>query len=235
MQLLNLMYAPRRSRLYSLVKVGTRSPVLPLEYSFNLPSWATSRCSLVKTLSRIENLGFICAWAKASSGHAGADVDAEKDEKEREKEKKDKPDKKVLLDAKRKKEKKVDKKAAAAKKGDVGAAGAAAAAAAPGDGEEGDEDADEEGAEEARLKEERSFWRCALKSAYSPVPATGCPPIVSVELPRLKLTFAVRRDHMGVERLYSTDHADLFVTNERHPMVRLKTNFCFIHARRTQM
>jgi hypothetical protein len=46
-------------------------------------------------------------------------------------------------------------------------------------------------------------------------PEEGCPPIDLVELPRLKLAFSARKDHMGIERLYSVDHADLFISNER--------------------
>ena len=38
-----------------------------------------------------------------------------------------------------------------------------------------------------------------------------------VTLPRLKLTFQARRVG-GVVRLFSADHADLFITNERTPM-----------------
>ena len=43
--------------------------------------------------------------------------------------------------------------------------------------------------------------------------------VTLVELPRLKLTFEARPDHRGETRLYSSDHADLFVTNDRHPAV----------------
>lgn len=49
--------------------------------------------------------------------------------------------------------------------------------------------------------------------------AVGCPPIDLVELPRLKLSFTARKDYTGVERLYSLDHSDLFVSNERQPLV----------------
>lgn len=45
----------------------------------------------------------------------------------------------------------------------------------------------------------------------------GCPPIDLVELPRLKLAFEGRFDHAGEYRLYSIDHADLFISNERNP------------------
>ena len=38
-----------------------------------------------------------------------------------------------------------------------------------------------------------------------------------VSLPRLKLTFEARRVDDSV-RLYSVDHADLFITNERNEM-----------------
>ncbi len=37
-----------------------------------------------------------------------------------------------------------------------------------------------------------------------------------VELPRLKLAFNLRPDHEGVLRLYSVDHVDLYITNERN-------------------
>ena len=38
-----------------------------------------------------------------------------------------------------------------------------------------------------------------------------------VSLPRLKLTFQARRDQVsGAVRLFSIDHADLFITNERN-------------------
>ena len=47
----------------------------------------------------------------------------------------------------------------------------------------------------------------------------GCPPIDIVELPRLKLSFAVRNDYNGIERLYSMDHSNLFVSNKRNTMV----------------
>ena len=59
----------------------------------------------------------------------------------------------------------------------------------------------------------------AARSSQRPgayVPARGCPPIALVELPRLKLGFAARPDHEGVLRLYSVDHADLFVANINH-------------------
>jgi hypothetical protein len=45
----------------------------------------------------------------------------------------------------------------------------------------------------------------------------GCPTIDLVELPRLKLAFEGRFDHGGEYRLYSIDHADLFISNERNP------------------
>ena len=48
---------------------------------------------------------------------------------------------------------------------------------------------------------------------------SGCPSIDLVELPRLKLAFMVRPDHNGELRLYSLDHSDLFVTNDRHPLI----------------
>jgi len=53
---------------------------------------------------------------------------------------------------------------------------------------------------------------------HSHDPVVGCGSIDLVELPRLKLSFSARPDHEGVVRLYSSDHADLFVTNERSPM-----------------
>lgn len=46
----------------------------------------------------------------------------------------------------------------------------------------------------------------------------GCPPIDLVELPRLKLAFTAREDHEGVMRLYSVDHVDIFITNERNSL-----------------
>jgi hypothetical protein len=47
---------------------------------------------------------------------------------------------------------------------------------------------------------------------------TGCPVIDLIELPRLKLTFTSKPDHTGTLRLYSVDHADLFISNERSPL-----------------
>lgn len=44
----------------------------------------------------------------------------------------------------------------------------------------------------------------------------SCPDIDLVELPRLKLTFTLRADHEGVLRLYSVDHVDLYITNDRN-------------------
>lgn len=44
----------------------------------------------------------------------------------------------------------------------------------------------------------------------------GCPPIDLVELPRLKLSFVGRFDHLNEYRLYSVDHVDLFISNERN-------------------
>ena len=46
-----------------------------------------------------------------------------------------------------------------------------------------------------------------------------CPPLTLVELPRIKLAFEARAGHRGDVRLYSLDHSDLFITNDRHPMV----------------
>ena len=47
----------------------------------------------------------------------------------------------------------------------------------------------------------------------------GCPSIDLVEIPRLKLGFTARTDYAGELRLYSIDHADLFVSNERNPSI----------------
>jgi hypothetical protein len=46
----------------------------------------------------------------------------------------------------------------------------------------------------------------------------GCPSIDLIELPRLKLSFTARLDHSGALRLYSVDHVDLFVTDEKNSM-----------------
>ena len=46
----------------------------------------------------------------------------------------------------------------------------------------------------------------------------GCPALDFVELPRLKLCFTARLDHDGVQRLYSVDHGDLFITSEKNEM-----------------
>lgn len=43
----------------------------------------------------------------------------------------------------------------------------------------------------------------------------GCPNIDLIELPNLKLAFTGRYDHAGNYRLYSVDHVDLFISNER--------------------
>jgi hypothetical protein len=43
-----------------------------------------------------------------------------------------------------------------------------------------------------------------------------CPDLDLVELPRLKLSFTLRPDHEGTLRLYSVDHVDLFISDERH-------------------
>eukprot|EP01033_Poteriospumella_lacustris_P010457 gene10460-7435_t len=45
----------------------------------------------------------------------------------------------------------------------------------------------------------------------------GCPPIDLIELPSLKLAFTGRVDHTGEYRLFSVDHVDLFISNERNP------------------
>ena len=44
----------------------------------------------------------------------------------------------------------------------------------------------------------------------------GCPDVDLIELPRLKLAFNLRPDHEGVLRLYSVDHVDLYISNERN-------------------
>lgn len=66
---------------------------------------------------------------------------------------------------------------------------------------------------------------CAWTKASNPEVSTpcyglkfGCPPIDLVELPRLKLAFTARPDHEGVLRLYSVDHVDIFITNERNSL-----------------
>lgn len=46
----------------------------------------------------------------------------------------------------------------------------------------------------------------------------GCPPIDLIELPRLKLAFTMKADHEGVHRLYSVDHIDLYICNERNAL-----------------
>jgi len=46
----------------------------------------------------------------------------------------------------------------------------------------------------------------------------GCPAIDLIELPRLKLTFVGREDHEKKYRLYSLDHVDLFITNDRNEL-----------------
>ena len=97
MILLNLLYAPRRSRLYSVLK----------------------------TLARIENASHICAWTKAKNSDLG---------------------------------------------------------------------------------------KSALGLRFA------CPPIDLIELPRLKLSFTARPDHQGVFRLYSVDHVDIYITNERNSL-----------------
>ncbi|KAH8067982.1 hypothetical protein JL721_7202 [Aureococcus anophagefferens] len=45
--------------------------------------------------------------------------------------------------------------------------------------------------------------------------AAGVPELSLVELPRLKLSFAARRDHAGALRLFSVDHVDLFVVPDQ--------------------
>lgn len=44
------------------------------------------------------------------------------------------------------------------------------------------------------------------------------PSIDLIELPRLKLSFTARPDHLGVLRLYSVDHVDIYITNERNSL-----------------
>jgi hypothetical protein len=56
-------------------------------------------------------------------------------------------------------------------------------------------------------------------SGYEYAAALDCPALSLVELPRLKLAFQGRLDADGATRLYSLDHSDLFVTNDRHPLV----------------
>ena len=46
-----------------------------------------------------------------------------------------------------------------------------------------------------------------------------CPAIDLVELPRIKISFTMRKDYTGQQRLYSMDHSDLFVCNDRKPLV----------------
>lgn len=43
----------------------------------------------------------------------------------------------------------------------------------------------------------------------------GCPQLDAIEFPRLKLTLSGRKDSDGTLRLFSVDHADLFVSNTR--------------------
>jgi len=59
-------------------------------------------------------------------------------------------------------------------------------------------------------------WRHGQSVAPS-LPIRGCVAVDLVELPRLKLSFTLRKDFEGNLRLYSMDHADLFVCNERDP------------------
>ena len=49
-------------------------------------------------------------------------------------------------------------------------------------------------------------------------PHTGCPNLDLVEIPRLKLTFTARLDDAGDLRLFSLDHGNLFISNERNPL-----------------
>jgi len=53
---------------------------------------------------------------------------------------------------------------------------------------------------------------------HGEIPHEGVPSVDLVELPRLKLSFTARPDHLGNIRLYSLDHADLFVSNDRNAM-----------------
>ena len=56
----------------------------------------------------------------------------------------------------------------------------------------------------------------ALASLPAPETENGRPTQVDlVELPRLKLSFSARKDAEGVERLYSLDYSDLFISNRR--------------------
>ena len=62
-------------------------------------------------------------------------------------------------------------------------------------------------------------WTKACNCAKQPKPTLlehGCPPIDLIELPRLKLSFVGRFDHQNEYRLYSVDHVDLFISNERN-------------------
>ena len=65
------------------------------------------------------------------------------------------------------------------------------------------------------------WWSILASTSYGSeyLAAVGCPPIDLVEMPRLKLSFSVRKDYTGVQRLYSLDHSDLYVSNDRKPLV----------------
>ena len=54
-----------------------------------------------------------------------------------------------------------------------------------------------------------------LRKATPDSVLVGCPHIDLVELPRIKLTLFAKKDHLGEMRLYSMDHSDLYVTNDR--------------------
>eukprot|EP00457_Paulinella_chromatophora_P000002 gb/GEZN01000002.1/.p1 GENE.gb/GEZN01000002.1/~~gb/GEZN01000002.1/.p1 ORF type:complete len:6816 (+),score=1425.09 gb/GEZN01000002.1/:114-20561(+) len=58
----------------------------------------------------------------------------------------------------------------------------------------------------------------SVENALSGMVPLGVFPIDKVEFPRLKLAFTARQDDDGETRLYSVDHADLFVTNQRPPL-----------------
>ena len=56
----------------------------------------------------------------------------------------------------------------------------------------------------------------ARAQATQPV-TRGCPALELIELPRLKLSFTARPDQDGTMKLFSLDHANLFVSNSRDP------------------
>ena len=56
----------------------------------------------------------------------------------------------------------------------------------------------------------------ARAQATQPV-TRGCQALELIELPRLKLSFTARPDQDGTMKLFSLDHANLFVSNSRDP------------------